>query len=196
MQVTMIRHGSTAMNDAHRYCGRTDDPLSAAGLREAQLLGADESVKKVFVSPLLRARQTAAILFPEAEQVCVPGFAEMDFGAFEGKTAEELGEDPRYSAWVNWDCTAPCPEGESMDGFFRRVQETFLNLLEQEAGRGEEAVYILAHGGTIMGVMDAFAALPRPHYYDWHVKNLGGYTAQVQWERDHALSLMHIKNWR
>ena len=39
---------------------------------------------------MTRARQTARILFPEAEQIVVPGLREMDFGTFEGRNYVEM----------------------------------------------------------------------------------------------------------
>ena len=85
MLIYLIRHGATRYNEEHRYQGLTDVPLSPAG--RAALRQADFSPEVVYVSPLSRARETAAILFPTAEQIVVPGFREMDFGVFEGRTA-------------------------------------------------------------------------------------------------------------
>ena len=86
MELVLLRHGSTSGNAEHRYVGRTDEPLSQAGAREARESGGREDVGCVYVSPLQRARQTAAICFPRARQMVVDGLREMDFGDFEGRT--------------------------------------------------------------------------------------------------------------
>ena len=83
MKVWLIRHGMTRLGEEKRYQGRLDDGLSAAG--RAALKQADFRPERVYVSPALRARETAEILFPEAEQLICPELREMDFGSFEGR---------------------------------------------------------------------------------------------------------------
>ena len=92
MLIYLIRHGATRYNEEHRYQGITDVPLSPAG--RTALKRADFCPETVYVSPLSRARETAAILFPGAKQIVIPDFREMDFGIFEGRTAAEMERDP------------------------------------------------------------------------------------------------------
>ena len=68
MRVRLIRHGQTAGNRLRRYIGVTDQPLSPEGIEAANRHAKDLTLDRVYVSPLTRARQTAAILFPNAEQ--------------------------------------------------------------------------------------------------------------------------------
>ena len=42
---------------------------------------------------------------------------------------------------------------------------------------GDEVVYFLVHGGTIMSVMEAFAET-RQEYYKWYAENGHGYMAE------------------
>ena len=88
MKLWLIRHGLTALGEAGKYQGRLDEGLSAAG--RVQLLCAGWKPEHVYVSPALRAKETAAILFPEAGQIEVPGLREMDFGVFEGRSWQEM----------------------------------------------------------------------------------------------------------
>ena len=57
-----VRHGETQWNAENRVCGRTDLPLTPAGLRQAahtaELL-AGLPIERIYSSPMLRARQTA-----------------------------------------------------------------------------------------------------------------------------------------
>ena len=94
MLIYFLRHGATACNAEGRYQGRRDIPLSPAG--RAALGPADFSPEAVYVSPLARAAETAAILFPAAAQIPVPALAEMDFGVFEGRTWREMEHDGDY----------------------------------------------------------------------------------------------------
>ena len=102
MNVYLLRHGRTAWTEQHRYQGRRDIPLSPEG--EAELRRADFAPAVVWVSPLSRARRTAELLFPGAEQRVEPDLVEMDFGAFEGRSYRDMEDDPAYRAWVDGGC--------------------------------------------------------------------------------------------
>ena len=190
MKVWLLRHGATACNDERRYQGRLDVPLSARGL--AALRRADFDPGVVYVSPMLRAKQTAAVLFPEAELVEVPGLREMDFGAFEGRSAQEMADDPAYRAWVEGGCTGQTPGGESRADFDRRVCGAFAALTDAALDAGEDGLVILAHGGTQMAVL-ARCALPRRDYFEWLSPPGGGFILETDapaWRTGHTLRLL------
>ena len=71
MLIYLLRHGLTEYNAQKRYQGQRDIPLSPEGL--AQLRRADIDPKVVYISTLQRTRQTAEVLFPNAELVPVDG---------------------------------------------------------------------------------------------------------------------------
>lgn len=178
MEVLLLRHGKTAGNADGRYIGRTDLPVTAEGLEALRALGPDESVTRVYVTPLRRTHQTAAVLFPRAEQVTVEDLREMDFGAFEGRTAEEMENDPDYRAWVAGDCVGTCPGGESIESFGARIQRAFRAVAAEAMARGDEKLVIVAHGGTFMALMISFAHDGRG-YFDWFAPNGGGWRARL-----------------
>ena len=180
MRVTIIRHGKTRANDEHLYAGRyTDYELSETGEAEVRQFGNDESVGTVYVTPLMRTKQTAAILFPNTEQRVVDDLAEMDFGAFEGHSPNEMAAWTPYHDWVTVDnCETPCPNGEGREGFTKRICDTFNQLVADCAERGEDDVWVVAHGGTIMALMYTYA-LPKRDYYDWTVSNVAGFQFEV-----------------
>ena len=170
MKILLLRHGATAGNRQRRYIGRTDEPLSPDGIRQAEAAGALPGYPFVYVSPLLRARQTAEILFPGAEQVALKDLREMDFGVFEGRNAAEMEEDPAYRSWVESGCLAPCPGGESRQGFSRRVQRCFGEVVCSHLAQGTECLVFVVHGGVIMAVLEQFAR-PAVNYYEGYVDN-------------------------
>ena len=96
MQIYLLRHGQTEYNAQHRYQGQQDIPLSAAG--RAQLRPAGFMPDVVYVSPLIRARQTAEIFFPGCPQIIVQDLREMCFGSFEGRHYIHIEHDPDYLA--------------------------------------------------------------------------------------------------
>lgn len=190
MQVILIRHGMTAGNALRRYIGRTDEPLSPEGIEQAKGIGPDVSIERVYVTPLRRTGQTAAILFPGAAQTVVEELREMDFGDFENRSADEMENDPAYRGWVDGFCLAPCPNGESRDEFSRRVCRAFARIVSG----GEEKCVFLVHGGTIMSIMERFAR-PERDYYAWGVKNCRGYVCRLEPDRDGLPVLTDIRNW-
>lgn len=179
MELIIQRHGATVGNREGRYVGRTDEPLSSEFISGVGAIEGDFSVSKVFVSPLMRARQTAQILYPNAGHTIVEGFCEMDFGDFEGRTSKEMENDEAYRSWVEGNCEGPCPNGEDINGFRERVCRTFEELALKEAKDGNERLVIVAHGGTIMAIMSRFCKLKKP-YFDWFVPNCHGWRASIE----------------
>lgn len=187
MLICLLRHGATAYNAEGRYQGRRDIPLSPAG--RAALGPADFSPETVYVSPLARAAETAAILFPAAVQIPVPALAEMDFGAFENRTWREMEHDGEYRAWMEGGCLGRCPGGESREEFSARVCGAFAGLVDGAlAGRAERLV-IVAHGGTQMAALERFA-LPCRDYFDWRAPCGGGFLLDTApWQDRRRLDL-------
>lgn len=192
MKIYLYRHGKTACNAERRYQGRLDVPLSAEGARG--LRKAPFEAGSVYVSPLRRARESARILFPAARQIVVPGFAEMDFGAFDGRSAAEMEHDAGYRAWVDGGCEGRCPGGESRAAFCGRVLAAFEPVVAEAASCGEEPLVIVAHGGTLRAVMER-CALPERGYFDWDAPCGGGYELAFDaalWEERRKLRLSAV----
>ena len=190
MTVYLLRHGATAYNAEHRYLGKTDIPLSPEGVKE--LRRADSFPQTVYVSPMLRAKQTADVLFPEAKQIEVPDLREMDFGAFEGRNYIEMEHDAAYRVWVDGGCVGPTPGGESKAEFSDRVCEAFAALVDKALAEEQPMLVILAHGGTQMAALERYA-LPRRDYYDWLGPLAGGFVLEADaetWSKSRTLRLV------
>ena len=168
MLVYLLRHGKTTYNEERRYQGVSDPPLSAAGRRA--LSRAKLCPSRVYVSPLKRAVETTELLFPEAEQIPVPGLREMNFGRFEGRTYQEMAEDPDYQAWVAGGCVDACPGGESRSEASQRICTAFEELIDKE----QEQLVVVAHGGTQMAILERYGC-PERDYYQWQSTNGGGF---------------------
>lgn len=166
-KICFIRHGSTAGNLEKKYIGITDEPLCREGIAQAQALYDDglPEFDAVFVSPMLRCRQTAGILFPEKFPTVEEELRECDFGKFEGKNYRELAGDPDYEAWLKDLCTGQIPGGERVEDFKTRCVQGFLKCLDA----GDRLAFVV-HGGTVMSILEALA-LPARGFYDYEVKN-------------------------
>lgn len=153
MRLLLIRHGRTEFTG--RYCGSgSNPPLSEAGLREVKRLKRllPFSPDVVFSSDLLRASQTAELLFNGKRIVYTPLLRELHFGEWEGRSHEELKCDKEYRRWLKEPFGRSPPRGEDPASFIRRV-ENFIGLLKtEEATR----VGVVSHAGVIKSILSFF----------------------------------------
>ncbi|MEG2173958.1 MAG: histidine phosphatase family protein [Oscillospiraceae bacterium] len=175
MKIALIRHSITQGNLERRYVGRTDEPLCAQGralaLHCASLV---PQVEQVLSSPMLRAVQTATLLYPSQTIEVMSGLEECDFGVWEGKTHAELCQIPSYHEWVTAAGILPPPGGENPDCFLVRCRTSFENALTRlKAQHAASAAFVL-HGGVIMAVMSQLVT-PVRGFYDWQTKNCQGF---------------------
>lgn len=164
MRIYLIRHGLTELGEAGCYQGSLDTPLSPKG-RQA-LRAAEQKPGVICVSPLLRAKETAGLLFPGVPQTVVPDLGEMHFGSFEGRSWKDMENDRDYREWVDGNCEGQCPGGEDRASFSRRVCRAFSNLVDTAAAEGKEELVIVAHGGTQMAVLERWGGSGKA-YYEW-----------------------------
>jgi len=174
MRIELIRHGKTEGNLEMRYIGRTDEPLSFAGIAELAVISYPKC-GILITSPMKRCIQTAELIFPDTEPVICEALRECDFGDFEGRNCIELSLDIRYQRWIDSGGEAAFPNGEAPADFKKRSTDGFLSCLEGLPG--DAHVTFVVHGGTIMAVMERFA-LPAKGYYDWHTANGHGFVTE------------------
>lgn len=181
LKIHLIRHGATDANYDGRYIGcKTDLPLAPEGLNELRLLKDDidyPEIERLYSSPMLRCRQTGAVLYPDFEPVMVEELKEYDFGSFENKTAAELESNPNFIPWTSGRLSAP-PGGEDNSGFIKRICVGFNKIVLDmiESGLTESAV--IMHGGAIMMLLGV-SAVPRNKPVEWTADNGRGYSVRV-----------------
>ena len=100
MRIYLIRHGKTPGNQLNRYIGITDEPVLEEDQEQLKKQNYPKA-ERLFVSPLLRCRQTAACIYPGQEQQVIQNLRECDFGRFENKNWKEMTGDAEYQAWVD-----------------------------------------------------------------------------------------------
>ena len=173
LKIYLIRHGQTPGNRLQRYIGTTDEHLSEEG-REFLKKLSYPMPETLYVSPLLRCVETAEILFPEKELHIIEALSECDFGEFENKNYKELSGSENYQKWIDSNGTLPFPGGESREEFRRRSLTGFQKAVMQCIRQNVQTAALVVHGGTIMNIMEEYADRQRS-FYEWHVKNGGGY---------------------
>ncbi|HVA52720.1 MAG TPA: histidine phosphatase family protein [Acidimicrobiales bacterium] len=130
--IILIRHGQSTTNAERLLVGRSDPHLTPLGERQslalAPYLG---GVRDVWVSPLARARQTAALALPNLEARVKESFVEVDYGDLDGQPVSTI----TFEGWraFEHDHDVAFGGGESLASVDQRVHEELDALLRDES---------------------------------------------------------------
>jgi len=189
----LVRHSITAASAAGRNLGqRTDPPLAEAGVELAGRLGATlarelgelpHAKVRLLSSPALRCRQTAEAIAPSiglepAATEVADGLLEIDYGAWDGLTAEECRQrDPeRRAAWEADPYRTTCPDGESGSDVARRAFAVLEPLEAWLADDRSRCAVAVAHNHVIRLRLCALFGWPMREYRDRLAQDPGGYS--------------------
>lgn len=168
--IDLLRHGEVQGGACYR--GTTDHPLTAQGWQQMRNAVAKRHDWQVIVSsPLCRCLDFAEELSLQQQLPLIlePGFQEIHFGDWEGKTAEQIEPDALkrfYEPPFNY---AP-PNGESLLVFRQRVENAWQQLLENQQGK---AVLIVAHAGVIRILFCLLLQIPLERSFGIQVDHAG-----------------------
>jgi len=148
--VLLIRHGKTDWTEQKRYCGKTDVDLNEEGNAQAERLSnlaEAAAVERVYTSDMKRAISFARTAFKNKPLGVVPHLREMDFGAFEGFTYEQLKErhGEKYARWID-NPFLPIPEAEDFQRFLGRVRNAWKRVLSENA---HQRIAVVSHAGPV-----------------------------------------------
>ena len=154
MKIWFIRHGETEWNRTKRYQGHSDIPLNENGRRQAQetaSLLAKEPLSAIYASDLKRAVETAEAI-AQTHELRVqqkPELRELHFGLWEGLRYEQIMEKwaDELSLMYEHPEKGCAPEGEGFSELAKRAWPALQAI--REAHQEEEAIAVVAHGGTI-----------------------------------------------
>jgi alpha-ribazole phosphatase len=138
-----VRHGRTEANAAGLLQGRLDLPLDAVGVTQVrQVARAIGPVDRVICSPLLRARQTAAVF--DAPCTIDERWIELDYGTFEGLPMSAITPE----VWEAWKSeTSFCLDnGESLDRLDARVRPACVDAFQS---LGDGITVVVSHVSPI-----------------------------------------------
>lgn len=180
IKVYLVRHSITKGNLEKRYIGVTDEHLCSQGVMLAKSKKMPK-VEKVYTSPLLRCKETAEILYPDCERIIIKDLRETDFGDFENKNHEELNGNIDYQRWIDSNAKSVIPNGESIEEVKRRVKDAFLTIIKDASLNNYKNIAVVAHGGTIMGIMSQFSK-EKKEYSEWMSKNCERFILEIDGE--------------
>lgn len=170
-KIYLIRHGETEDADEKRYKGHIDVPLSENGIEQIKRVskfvsteaGKQESgkVTAVYCSGLIRAVKSAEIIAEPLglKPVVVGELKERNFGAWEGKSFDEIKEEypEAFGAWADNPLRFSPMGGESTID----VSERAIKIFDELVGRHEgESIAIVAHGGINRVILCELLGIP------------------------------------
>ena len=162
----LVRHAEAIANTEMRYLGSQDDPLTERGVRQAQRLGealAPLPIARVYTSPLVRARDTAAQIARGRglSFIADSRLREGSFGDWEGLSRSEVmarsPQDAKILASWESDPSGSPPNGES----FKDIQARILAFVEElrDGSKGQWTV-LVSHVGPIKALLAAAIGAP------------------------------------
>ena len=195
--IHFIRHGSIEETKHGAYIGVTDPDLSSEGIEELRTLDSSHKypyAPVIFTGPLKRCTQTCEVLYPHVKPIVVDELTEMNFGLWEGKSANELKGDPLFESWLAGDKNAIPPNGESNDDFTRRICLMFQDIVDGLIKTGNTDCAIITHGGVIMTLLAVYG-LPQAKPFDWACDNGYGFSMRITpmlWQRDRVAEVYKL----
>lgn len=185
-RLILIRHGETEYTLQERYCGFSNPPLNDKGMWQSErLAGLLEGVgiDKVYSSDLLRAYETAKIIFKNKSLERTVEFREMNFGIFEGLKYEEIIRryPGLYTNWATDPMKIKIPEGEGLKDLIKRVEERLFSILSRHKDR---TIAVVTHGGPIKVIL---CKLPRFGFKRfWEIRQDTGALSIIDYFEDSA----------
>jgi len=189
----LVRHSTTDASASGRNLGqRTDPPLATDGVRLAARLGEALALElaelphdelRLLTSSALRCRQTADAVAaaigvaPDRTEVAA-GLLEIDYGAWDGLTAEECrARDPeRRAAWEADPFATACPDGESGADVAARAFAVFEPLEAWLAAERSRCAVVVAHNHVNRLRLCALFGWPMRDYRDRLAQDPAGYS--------------------
>ncbi len=147
----IIRHGLTPLNKQKKVNGEVDEPLASEGIEQAKAVVPliPKSVKRIYSSPLLRARQTAEIISSALNLpiTVADELTEIRMGSLAGKAWEEMEDGlelKKKHRTVQFDYRPY--GGESLEDVKKRLLAFFKEINNKHS---DQEVLLITHGGMI-----------------------------------------------
>jgi broad specificity phosphatase PhoE len=170
-----VRHGENPANLTREFSHKIVDysltEVGVAQARETAVYLRDKPIAAVYSSPLIRARETAAII-AEAHGLIVielEEFREVNVGTLEGRPpTDEIWafHDGIFDAWFAGDTTVRFPDGEDQAELLARMRAGLLHVAQHHP---DDDVVVVAHGGILMASINLLC--PEAQREPGHVPN-------------------------
>ncbi len=162
MQLIVIRHGRPEHIE-HSNGAHADPDLTDVGHQQAERMAqwlATEPIDAIYVSPMRRARQTAAPLeaLLEVTATVDDRIKEYDHAESQYVPIEELKKDPEaYRAFIK------AQTERDLAGFQTQVLEATSEIVERHAGQN---VAMVCHGGVINAIASDVLGIDKVMFFN------------------------------
>lgn len=170
-QLHLMRHG--APETPGLLLGRTDAPITPAGIAACKGKASTLRFSTVFASDLQRAARPARAI---AELHGLPvqidaRWRELDFGAWDGLSPQTVGSAAMAAFWADPDANPP-PGGERWSALVARVTAALCALPARDA-------LVVTHGGAIRAALAGLLGLEQRHIWAFDLPYAAVLTLQV-----------------
>lgn len=173
-EIVLIRHGHVEGIAPERFRGRSDLPLTGHGQIEAEKTG--ERVRSswpdlstIYTSPLVRAFDTGATIALGADLAVepVPGFIDIDYGEWQGRTSEEVQAawPEEFRRWRHAPHLVSIPAGETLQAVLARTSKALHGITRRHP---HGTVAIVGHDCVNRVILLHMLDLPLSRY--WRLK--------------------------
>lgn len=148
----LMRHGQTLFNERKKIQGWSDAPLTALGIKQAQVAGeyfrkAQITLEEAYSSTSERASDTLELVTDnQLSYQRVKGLKEWNFGSFEGESEDLNPPLPYNDFFVTFG-------GESQEELTQRISKTIFELVSTSH---KENLLIVSHGAACRNFMRAW----------------------------------------
>ena len=153
-EIVLVRHATTADTRAGLLSGHEATPLDERGRRQAAAIGGrlgSRTFGSILVSPVERARETAARAGLDANAELVDDLAEWRYGDLGGRrSADVRAADPEWALW-----THGAPGGESPAEIAARV-----GAAVDRMRLDDRDVLVISHGHVLRALIVTWLGLP------------------------------------
>lgn len=169
--IDIIRHGEPV--GGSKYRGQVDDPLSDRGWAQmrAAVEGRDEW-QQIVTSDLSRC---AAFADEVGQRLAIPversdQFREVGFGDWEGMTAKDIlaRDEAALSAFWRDPLQNTPPNAESLDAFYRRIENAWDDMLQSHAGK---RILLVGHAGMMRVLLLKALGMTLEGFYRFDPRN-------------------------
>jgi len=161
-KIDLLRHGEVEGGACYR--GSQDDALTKKGWQQMQQATENKCWDIILSSPLKRCSNFAKHLSKDAaECLILDDLREIDFGDWEGKTADELFQQQteHFNRFLRNPDSNPPPNGEALREFHQRIAQQWHNIILQYQMKH---ILIISHGGTMRSIISQVLKIPNSHF--------------------------------
>ena len=171
----VMRHGKTQWNELHKIQGQTDTSLNDEGRMMAE--AAREKYKDMhfdicYVSPLLRARETAEIFLKGRDIPVIydERLKEMCFGSYEGEM-NAIERNLPIAVFFKDPADYVAADGvESIEQLMERTESFLEEYVYPQLKKGKD-ILIIGHGAMNSSIVCNARGMSKEHFWDAGIPN-------------------------